>query len=221
MKNILIYLDAIAPLLTIIFFLKNKEVVKGKEFRYIFLFLVVQFVLNTIALCIIVTMKYYFHKDGNNIIFFHLNCILSFYVLLSYFKEIGIFNKRLLIFVLFVMTYVVFIIVGDGFFRFNSMGFSLASLVIIILCFNYYYQLLKNPQLDNFFYTHNFWVITGLLTYNVCNFIIFMTFSYLAKSTPKTGNLWLFQNVLLAILCIYLVKALICKKKELRLYSLS
>lgn len=219
MRNVLSYLDAFAPLLTFIFFLRNKEALKEKTFRYIFLFLIVQLLFNSMATGIALIMKYYFHEMGNNIIFFHLNCLISFYAILCYFKEVKVIKTRLLIFVLFVMMYVWCLIIGDGIFRFNSIGYSLASLSVIILCFKYYYFLLQNPQLDNFFYSPNFWIITGLLTYNVCNFIIFITFSYLAKNTPHTGDLWLFHNVLLAILCMYLIKAVICKKKELMLFS--
>ena len=219
MKNILVYLDAVAPLFAIIFFLRNKNVLKEKAIRYIFLFLVVQLLFNGIAICVTLTMKYYYHEMGNNIIFFHLNCLFSFYVILSYFKEINVIKKRSLLFVLFVITYLGYLIIEDGFFRFNSIGFSLASLVIIIFCFKYYYFLLQNPQLDNFFYSPDFWIITGLLTYYVCNFIIFMTFSYLAKNTPHAGYLWLFHNVVLTILCIYIIKGVLCKKKELILFS--
>ncbi len=219
MKQILACLDAIAPLITIIFFLRNKVVLKDQAIKHIFLFLVIQLLFNGIAIGISITMKYYFHKMGNNIVFFHLNCLFSTFAILCYFKEIKVIKTRLLIFVLFVTMYIWCLIIGDGIFRFNSIGYSLASLIILILCFKYYYFLLKNPQLDNFFYSHNFWIITGLLTYHVCNFIIFITFSYLAKNTPNTGDLWLFHNVLLAILCMYLIKAVICKKKELMLSS--
>ena len=184
-----------------------------------FLFLIVQLFFNGISTGITsgnsFCIKFFANGLHNNHIFFHLNCLFSFYAILSYFKEINVIKKRVLLSVLFIAAYIGYLIFEDGFFRFNSIGFSLASLIIIILCFKYYYFLLKNPQLDNFFYSHDFWITTGLLTYYVCNFIIFTTYSYLSKSTLHTGNLWLFHNVVFTILCIYLIKGVLCKQKEL------
>ena len=215
MKEILKYLDFIAPLIALIFILLNKMVLKQKAIKYLFYFLIVQLFFNGIAISITLIHKYFLHNSGNNLIFFHLNCLFSFYILLNYFKEINIIKRKVWLLLIFLISYISYLVIEDGFFLFNSVGFSLASLVIIILCFKYYYFLLKNPQVDNFFYSHDFWITTGLLTYYVCNFIIFLTFSYLAKSTPHTGNLWLFHNVVFAILCIYLIKGVSCKKKEL------
>ncbi|MCY7292010.1 MAG: hypothetical protein LH615_07495 [Ferruginibacter sp.] len=210
MENFIKYLDFIAPFFALVFFFLNREVLKEKAIKYMGKFLVVQLIFNGVSIGISIIMK-----GGNNHIFFHLNCLWSFYFILSYFKEINILNKKYLLFVLFITLYIGYLIIEDGFLRFNSIGFSLASLIIIILCFKYYYFLLKNPQLDNFFYSHNFWITTGLFTYYVCNFIIFMTFGYLTKIADHVGYLWRFHNVVFFILCIYLIKGALCKKKEL------
>lgn len=214
MGNILKYLDFIAPFFALIFFLVNKKLLTEKAIKYMFLFLLVQLIFNGISIGISLTMR----KNGNSHVYFHLNCLLSFYFILGYFKEINILTKKLLLFILFLTAYIGYLIIEDGFFRFNSVGFSLASLIIIILCFKYYYFLLKNPQLDSFFYSHVFWITTGLFTYYVCNFIIFMTFGYITKIAFHAGYLWRFHNVVLFILCIYLIKGVSCKKKELILF---
>lgn len=209
MWNILKYLDVIAPFFALILFLLNKELLKEKAIRYMYLFLIVQIVFNGISIGIGL------FRNGNTHIYFHLNCLFSFYLILSYFEEIKILTKKLLLSILFISIYISYLIMEDGFFRFNSMGFSLASLIIVILCFKYYYFLLKNPQLDSFFNSNVFWITTGLFTYYVCNFIIFSTFGYMTKIAPHAGYLWRFHNVVLFILCIYLIKGISCKKKEL------
>ncbi len=209
MWNILKYLDFIAPFFALIWFLLNRELLKEKAIRYMFLFLIVQLVFNGISIGISIFNK------GNSHIYFHLNCLFSFYLILSYFEEIKILTKKLLLSILFITIYIGYLIIEDGFFRFNSMGFSLASLIIVILCFKYYYFLLKNPQLDSFFNSHVFWITTGLFTYNVCNFIVFVTFGYMTKIARHAGYLWRFHNVVLFILFIYLIKGVSCKKKEL------
>lgn len=214
MWNILKYLDFIAPFFALIFFLLNRELLKEKTIRYMFLFLIVQLVFNGISIGISML-----GKNGNSHIYFHLNCLFSFYLILSYFEEINILTKKLLLFLLFFTVYVGYLIIDDGFFRFNSIGFSLASMIIIILCFKYYHFLLQNPQLDSFFNSHVFWITTGLFTYYVCNFIIFITFGYMTKIALHAGYLWRFHNVVLFILCIYLIKGVSCKKKELISFS--
>ena len=210
MWNILKYLDFIAPFFALLFFLLNGELLKEKAIRSMFLFLVVQLVFNGISIGISIA-----GGNVNTHIYFHLNCLFSFYFILSYFEEIKILSKKLLLSILFITIYIGYLIIDDGFFRFNSMGFSLASLVIVILCFKYYYFLLQNPQLDSFFNSYVFWITTGLFTYYVCNFIIFSTFGYMSKIAPHAGYLWRFHNVVLFILCIYLIKGISCKKKEL------
>lgn len=215
MVIILKYLDFISPLICIIFFLFNRKLLNEKAIKFMFLFLIVQLVLNGISIAVSFTTKFYFLKKGNNHIFFHLNCLCSFYIILSYFKEINVLSKHLLLVTSFITIYICYLIIDDGFFRFNSIGFSLASLIIIILCFKYYYYLLKNPQLDSFFNSPIFWITTGLFTYYVCTFIIFITFGYMSKIAPHAGYLWRFHNVVLLILCIYLIKGFSCKKKEL------
>jgi len=212
LKYFLIYLDAISPLIAIIIFLVCKKVLKEKSVFYIFCYISIQLLCNGTADILYYISKTY-NLSLNSHLLFHLNCIFSLYFILKFFGEVNQLKYRSHVFFLFAVFYLLYIMIKTSPFEFNSLGFSLASLIIIIYSFNYYFLLVRTPDEINIFYTSGFWFTTGIFTYYVCSFIIFITYEYLSKKGVAVGYLWRFHNILVAILCFNLSKGVLCKRR--------
>jgi hypothetical protein len=91
---------------------------------------------------------------------------------------------------------------------FDSIGYSLVALSLIVYVFMYFHQLLNNVSELNIFDNFNFWLSSSFLIYFSGNFIIFLTYHYFTVKIMATytdeerdilTNLWGLHNCLLLV----------------------
>lgn len=205
--GILIYLDAISSLLIFFLALFSKISVRREG---VLIFIAVQAVLNTTA----VIMDQWFNQP--NLFVYHINCLLSVFILVRYFESIlSISRIRLfsaITLVVFYSFYLLTFFLDEGFATFNSKSFGLASLLIVIFCLLYYWQNIKHPTTSRIIKSRDFWYVTGILTYYTCNFFIFISYRVLTQShIEHVGILWKIHNVFFLMMCLYIFAGMLCK----------
>jgi hypothetical protein len=93
-------------------------------------------------------------------------------------------------------------------FRFDSLGYSLLSVSISIVCFMYFYQVFTHVTEKPIWYDFNFWLVSGYLFYFLVSFAIFLTYHQLTSNILDTYTseerhlltvLWGVHNCLLFI----------------------
>lgn len=204
------YLDVISPLLLVLFALAQGKVTSGRD--YIFLFVVVQTLLNGFA-----TVLYQLF-DKPNLYIYNINCVVSFFILAAYLASILQFQRKYLlasvVFTLFIGFLIFNAVVLENFItEFNSNIYGLVSFLLVMLCFLYYLGKLKNPTTKNITKSTDFWYVTGILTYYTSSFFIFITFNNLTQSNNNgVRYLWPIHNVLFFIMCVYFFIGLLCKR---------
>jgi hypothetical protein len=91
---------------------------------------------------------------------------------------------------------------------FDSLGYALSSICIVVMIFLYFHQLLNNVSEAPLSRSFDFWLISGLLTYHLGSFGIFLTYNSLTQTVMAGENysnenrdlltyLWGLHNVLL------------------------
>lgn len=104
---------------------------------------------------------------------------------------------------------------------FDSVGYSLTSVSVVVYVFLYFHQLLKNVSEANILREFDFWLASGYLLYYVGSFVIFVSYYYLTKRLMENDTslgdpslrsarrlltaLWGLHNVLLFIGAITLL----------------
>ncbi len=210
------YLDVVPPFLLIVFALASPQITIRRD--YIFWYLVVQTLLNTISMII------YQVFDGSNLIIYNTNCVIVFLILSGYFASILQFKDTKKIIIGVAVLFLVVLIFNALKFehivdQFNSNMYGLAAFIVVVYCFLYYLQNLLNPTKD-IVQTVDFWYVTGLLTYYASSFFIFITFNYLMQSNSQYNTgikiLWPIHNVLFLVMCGYLFKGMLCKRSQMK-----
>ncbi len=205
---ILNYIDVAAPLLALLFFIRPFSGMR-QELRYIFYFVGMQFLTNTLATVLELA-------EIRNYLVYVVNIVLSFLILtlLFYQQEIPLIKRTIPLFTLaFVIAGVISLSQGDGINTFNSVLSAVASFAIICYCLIYFYwKLVKDIKLSGLTNSAFFWVVIGVFTYYTGSFFIFISYKYLIVPEANTiGILWRFHNLLLSIFCFYTIYALTCK----------
>ncbi len=208
-------LDTTSPLLAVIVFLFYwRRVKEERSSLFIFLFLVIQLLLNGIA---------NFTRNfgiSNNIPVYHSNYLLSYLILSFYFLQVIPGRKKMIytllpLFYLSSMTYLLFF---GSIYRFNSAGFAMISIFSVTLCFVYFYDLLKKPVFEKITSQPSFWYTAGIFIFYMCNFMLFLTFEYLTeKQLLHAGRLWWLHNFMMFIFCIYCIIGVLCKPRHRKL----
>lgn len=210
------YLDVVPPFLLIVFALASSYVTFRRD--YIFWYLVVQTLLNTISMII------YEVFDGSNLIIYNTNCVITFLLLSGYFASLLQFTDTkkvitgvsVLFLVVLFFNALKFEHIVD---QFNSNMYGLAAFILVVYCFLFYLQNLLNPTKD-IVQTVDFWYVTGLLTYYASSFFIFITFNYLMQSNSQYNTgikiLWPIHNILFLVMCGYLFKGMLCKRSQMK-----
>ncbi|MGV3585936.1 MAG: hypothetical protein ACO1OF_02945 [Adhaeribacter sp.] len=210
------YLDVVPPFLLIVFALANPQISVRRD--YIFWYLVVQTLLNTISMII------YQVFDGSNLVIYNTNCVITFLLLSGYFASILQFKDTKKVIIGVAVLFLVVLIFNALKFehivdQFNSNMYGLAAFIVVVYCFLYYLQNLLNPTKD-IVKTVDFWYVTGLLTYYASSFFIFITFNYLMQSNSQYNTgikiLWPIHNILFLVMCGYLFKGMLCKRSQMK-----
>ncbi len=205
-------LDTISPLLVIIFFIINrKKTLKEKFELFVFLFLILQFILNGVANF---TKKFGIH---NNQPVYHLNYLLSYFIFSLYFLELMPYRKKLIILfaILFYALSLSYLFVYSDIFHFSSTGFGFIAIFLSTLCFIYFYDILKNPVYKKIAQQPRFWFTAAIFTYYMSSFAIFIAYEYLSVSNPSyAGKLWLLHNFMMFIFCVYCIIGVLCQPRQ-------
>ncbi|GEO03138.1 hypothetical protein AAE02nite_08020 [Adhaeribacter aerolatus] len=209
------YLDVVPPFLLLLFALASAPVTFRQD--YIFWYLAVQTLLNTISKII------YLGYNGSNLVVYNINCVLSFLILSAYFASILQFKdtKKVVtgVLALFLMVLIFNALQFENIIdQFNSNMYGLAAFIVVVYAFLYYLQNLLNPT-KNIVKSVDFWYVTGLLTYYASSFFIFITFNYLMQSNSKYDSgiryLWPIHNVLFLVMCGYFFKGMLCRRSQM------
>lgn len=209
LRNILVNLDWASPLLLLAFVLVRGGVAWRRD--YVFWFVVAQLVFNGTAR----VLEVYFSAD--NLYVYHLNSVVSLLILSSYFTQSLPIKGNLQImtgvYLLFLLFFGLNLWLWEGLTAsFNSNTFSLASFILVTYCFLFYRENLLHPAPSYISRARNFWYVTGIFTYYASSSFIFISYRHLTQSnTPNLGFVWQIHNVLLLIMCVYILIGILCK----------
>ncbi|MDB5251673.1 MAG: hypothetical protein JWP27_842 [Flaviaesturariibacter sp.] len=209
-KLFLIYLDTIAPFLTLLVFaVRMRLVLKERVLSLLFLYLLVQLVLNG-------TANLFSSQRINSHPFFHLNIFLSFFLVTEVYRSLLPSRHGLIgwLRVAYVGATALNLLTGGSIYRFNSFGFSVASLLVMALSLLYFLQVIREPTQEGLSRQPRFWINVGFFTYFTTSFFVFITYDYFTRKGIKVGYLWRFHNVMLTLLCTYLITGLLCSRSD-------
>ena len=209
LRDVLVNLDWVSPLLLLSFVLVWGGVAWRRD--YVFWFVVAQLIFNGAARA----LEVFF--DADNLYLYHLNCAVSMLLLSSYFTQsLPIKRNRQVmtgIYLLFLLFFGLNLALWEGpTASFNSNTFGLASFILVTYCFLFYRENLLRPASPYISRARNFWYVTGIFTYYASSSFIFISYRHLTQSnTPNLGFVWQIHNVLLLIMCVYILIGILCK----------
>jgi hypothetical protein len=211
MRTFLVSLDMTAPLLALIaglFLLKNFLFKSSSGWLVWYLLSCLLFN----AAANIISEMY----EVNNHILYHIENQLNFIFLSIYFCSLPLLAKfkRFIISttILFTIVNISYKIIAANYDVFDSPGFALSSIFFSIYCLCYYAALLQAQKGEDLFAMPAFWFVTGILVYYACCFFIFILYRfYTMQGNSNIGILWYFQNVMLAIMSIFIAKGFVCQ----------
>jgi hypothetical protein len=154
------------------------------------------------------TWKAFYSQDNRwayNVLWLQSAVMIS-----MYFHELFIGRRNKLVVKALVIFNLAYFIINDIFygqlFRFDSLGYSLLSVSISIVCFMYFYNVFTHVSEKAIWYDFNFWLVVGYLFYFLVSFAIFLTYhqltstildTYTAEERRLLTVLWGVHNVLL------------------------
>jgi hypothetical protein len=149
-------------------------------------------------------------KQKNNVWAYNILFLIGSVCMGIYFKKLlkNRLNQAIvIIFILLQSNYFITRnLVFDKLYVFDSFGYSMVSISIIIFSFMYLYEKFKNIDEIKIYYNSHFWIIAGYLLFYIGGFFIFATYYYLTDKIMPTytyeervllTNLWGVHNVLL------------------------
>ena len=155
-----------------------------------------------------------------NIFVYNIMYVFNAMALGQYFYSLLIGKRQRMVAALLMMVPLIYYIVNNVVFGgeevFDSLGYVLSSIVIVIMIFMFLSQTLANVTEDLLSMNFNFWYVASQLIYQLGAFIVFLTFNYLTKKILTADyshenravltKLWGLHNVLLflsALLTIF------------------
>ena len=144
----------------------------------------------------------------NNAIYFNIFSIIFFlyYLYIIYQLLRSRIIKKILLGSMFVFPIVVLIniLYVQGPHVFHTITYSIGSLFTIIFCVYFFYELFRIPYAINLKVHPGFWIVTGLLFFNVCTIPFIGLSNYIYQFSPVLINnfqfILSFLNVLLYLL---------------------
>lgn len=148
--------------------------------------------------------------DYNTNWLYHIHAFVTLWILGLYYRGLLQDARKKLVPVICIagisLYLLVKVVVLKQYRLFDSIGYSLVSVSVVIYIFLYFHQLLSNVTDQNIFQDFNFWLSAGFLIYFLGNFIIFLTYHYFTLQILATyteaerdmlTNLWGLHNCLL------------------------
>lgn len=204
--TLIIFLDGLAPLVPLLFWLYYKKAGRGLELRPLIEFLALQFVFNMLAN----VLAYY---PFSNYFVYHIGLPLSFVALLYFFRAIqhqlqfnaALFFAGLLLTAGFMINTLFFETIDT----FNSISYAVGSLYVMVVCFRYYWLKATKEAAADLLQEPVFWFISGLFIYFSSSVIVFAAYhNFVRTNNPLAGLSWRFHNVMHLLMCILLSKGI-------------
>ncbi len=211
LNELLKHLDIISPVAVVAYVVLGRRTADHRD--YVLWFLILQIVLNGIA-------GYISECDSceTNLPVYHANVLLSFWILSVYFSKVLTFRRaRALVTIMGAATLLFYIcsIFWQGLYEFPSLFYSFVSTVLVLYCLLFYKETFFQYKTLKITKYRSFWHVTGLFTYFTANFSIFISYSYLTKeSVANQWVLWFIHNVVMSIMCGYLIIGYRCSKHQ-------
>lgn len=178
-----------STLLLIIFFLIFFKRNNDKKFWVIFLYVVISLI-SDVLLSLFQFYQFYLFS------FFTLveYTIFSYFFYLSY-KEKTFKHLIIWCYPVFCLVLVYSIMYNyKSYSEFDYLSSSLEAILIIIFSILFFYEQLKNPEVNFIYDSKSFWVITAFLIYMSATLFLFISTSALSTNTKQTQTVWLINN---------------------------
>jgi len=143
-------------------------------------------------------------KSGNHFIF-NIYLLIQFLFYFAFFYK-TFQTKKLKRFTLLMSTcFLVYLLISfiflNGFHTFNSLGFTIGSVLTILFCLLYFGSLFNAEGFINYFKIPMFWIATGILFFFVGNFIYLSFLNYILENNlDNGGNIYEFIIITLNLL---------------------
>lgn len=182
----------------------------SRPLRIVVVYLCIAFVLNTMAN---ISILFYYQLSGflkYNNWEYNLHSLTKTVCFVLFFQSIGVKSKWLssywvIVFFLFGSAFIFLFI--DDFFLISSKVFALEGLILLVYCMYFFFQKLKDEQVDMDFDPFLV-IVTGLSIYESVNFFVFLFFDVLmTKAVAFAGSIWDFHNVIYIVFCLFLTYA--------------
>lgn len=150
---------------------------------------------------------------GSNNPLYNIHSVLRFicFSLFFYYSD-KVYSRKLVITVALLFAFFVIINFAylENFFKYGSFSstlFIVESFCLLIFCLLYYLHEL-NADSEKITSTKEFWFVTGLSTYVVINFFVFLFYEpLLLQHSQMAIKMWNIHNVAYILFCIFIAKA--------------
>lgn len=157
---------------------------------------------------------------GRNTILYNFYAVFYFTFYLFVLKEVisSPRVKKIIRYILFIypVLTVCNILFIQGIRNWNSVGYSLGSLLVVAFSIYYFYELFKRPQFTALSKEPAFWLCSGLLFFYACSFP-FLGLANFVQNAPEVIlrnlstiltllNIFLYTSFIIAFLCRWRVK---------------
>lgn len=204
--------DFYMPLLTLLIYLLLKKMIPKKE-SMLFYYLIINLILGLITN---IMGSYYI----NNLALYHFYTLfeqwfLSYYILIKIIniKEIKVYW---LVNIGFTMFWIFNIFTLEHINTFNSNTSVISSLIILLLCLYYIFELSKSDDILHFQKLPSFWIISGVLFFSALSTLIFAIYKYyvLQNLVAEGIQIWSLMHFTIVIKYIMISAGLLCYKKR-------
>ncbi|MDE3236527.1 MAG: hypothetical protein KGO81_11270 [Bacteroidota bacterium] len=170
--------------------------------------------------CLMMGVADYMADRGiNNLYLYHMYALIECSLLVVYVEQLSLNNKKLIFALIgiFFIYWCINIIFLESYQSFNGISLSIESLLISFCCFRYLLSLTQKEEIMFFQKLPGFWIVSGLLFYHMCSFLIMLLYKnwhFFNDLTPvviwniiEVLNLVKFIIIAIGILCIYRYKS--------------
>lgn len=211
MRTVMVWLDTLTPFLALATGIyASRTTYWKKQTTWLVGYVVAIFIVNAVG-----NILSEFFLLNNHAVY-HVGNLLNMVMLSLYFfylPAVGQF-KRLVVSlaILTIVLNISYKLIQQNFYIFDSFGFGLSSFVFTIYAMLFYIGLIQNQKGENLFTLPDFWMVTGIFFYYASCFFIFLLYQHYTRlGVTNIGILWKFQNIMLSIMCITIIKGFLCR----------
>lgn len=163
-------------------------------------------------------------QGKNNTIYYNFFSIFSV-IFYSYFiyKLLRTRAIKIIIFaaaVIWPLIALINLIFIQGLHQFNTMTYAISSLLIIIFCVCFFFELFKRPEALSLKTNPGFWIVTGLLFFNACTLPLLGLANYIYQFSPVLiNNIQTILTILNILLYVLFTIAFLCRKNNYPKYT--